>query len=115
MATEDDGLRHDVEWIRNEVERLRGWRHDTARATFEAHGKELESLRGRTAALERRLTAIERTVSQMEKADELAAGIADAFKRKHGGMLTNWQRVGAFGVGIAALVSTGIQIARLVG
>ena len=115
MATDSDGLRRDVELLREELDRLRYWRHDTARATFEAHTKEIESLRGRTAVLERRLTDTELSVAQMAEADKIAAAVTVALTNQRGGILTTWQRWGALAVAAAAVVSVGLQIAHALG
>lgn len=105
MPTEFDGLRR-------EIERLRDWRHDEAVPRFAAAQKELDSLRGRTAALERRLATLEKSVAQMAEAGKIAAAVTSALQQQRGGILTKRQRWIGFAVAVAALISSMSQVAQ---
>lgn len=118
MADPDDGLRRLIETNIEDIRELRRWRHHDATPALASVGAlldALKSLRGRTAELERRLTAIEKSVASMVEADKIAAAVTDAFKDRRGGLLTTWQRWGALAVAVAAIVSAGLQIARALG
>lgn len=66
------------EWVRDEIRRIRDWRHDTdKRLQALALLKEgVESLAGSQAAIERRLVKVEEDVRQLATAD----AVADAVK-----------------------------------
>lgn len=97
------------EWLRGEIDRLRDRTHDIE-AVLAARHLVLESLRGRTAALEGRLTKVEETVEAMREADKMAKAVASAMQKQHGGILTKRQRWIGYIVALAAVVGAIVQI-----
>lgn len=113
MPTEYDGLRRDIEELRQEIATLRKWRHADVTPALLAAAKLaslVESVGGRCDELERRYAETEKAVAEMVEADKIAAAIAEAIQRRGRGILTRWQAALGIAVGLAALGAFALQI-----
>ena len=86
----------------DEVERLRKWRHET--------DKTLYSITLRLDQLHKDMTALSPEVHRLTDADRINQEVAKRIKTQNTLRLTNWQRLGAFVVGVAAVADTIVRL-----
>ena len=100
-----------LDGLRREIDRLRDWRHDDvepALASLVLLRNLVESIVGRTAALVRRLTDIERSVVDMAHSAERLADAAEAFERGRASVFKPWQkRLAVLVAGVGVLTAVG--------
>lgn len=93
MAPDDDA-------IREEVVRLRDWRHNVAAPRLSAALAQVKQLSADLTMVKRRLDDVESRLDRMARADEIAEAVTQHARKSRRGILTAWQ---ALLVGAAAL------------
>ena len=86
------------DWTREEVIRLRDWRHNVVAPALIALSMQVEQLRKEVAELRPRVEA-------MARADEIADAVAEHMRANRRGLLTTGEKLGGLAVGVAAIVS----------
>jgi hypothetical protein len=94
--------------IREEVVRLRNWRHDVATPALVAAREQLKQLSADLAMVGRRLDDVEQRLNRMARADEIAEAVAAKMSATRRSLFTTGEKLGAFTVGalgVASLIS----------
>lgn len=86
------------DWLKDEVIRLRDWRHGTVSPSLTAVTMQLAQLRREVDELKPRVEA-------MARADEIADAVTAHMRSHRRGLLTTGEKLGGLAVGIAAIAS----------
>lgn len=92
--------------MRDEIRRLRDWKHDVDKSlqALALLRDAVESVEGRTAALQERLLKVEERVQSIIEADKIGEAVAHAMQKQRGGVFTRRQRWFGYAVALAAVV-----------